>query len=214
MDRSHSDKDDGAHTTAGAGSGVGGVGDDGGGGGAGGDGAAPGASAVAGGAAVELPGYLAEALATIRAGITDVLDARAGALTSGQARRLIREVTAVSAQLYGAQLHTLRVLTEHPDTPPTRGQTSQSGPPNQSVKTYLTSGLHLDPAHAGRDLAAARLLDPDTGDLPAVAAALAAGAIGPDAVTIAVRTHRALGATVRDRVDHDGHRLIGRGRRA
>src|SRR4051794_6915553 len=107
------------------------------------DAAGPGAGAAEGDSGVELPGYLAEALAAIRAGITDVLDARAGALTSGQARRLVREVTVVSNQLYGAQLHTLRVLTEHPDTPPTRGQTSQSGPPNQSVKTYLTSGLHL-----------------------------------------------------------------------
>ncbi len=156
-----------------------------------------------------LPAYLAAALQEIRDGIGDVLDARGAALTSAQARRLVREVTAVGNQLYGAQLHALRVLTGHPDTPPTRGQTSQSGPANQSVKTYLTAGLHLDPAHAGRDLAAARLLDPDTGDLPAVGAALAAGVIGPDAVAVATRTHRALGATIRDRVDDDGHRLIG-----
>src|SRR4051794_36439065 len=159
MDDTHPDHDsDGAQTAAAAGPGAG---------------AAEGHGGV-GGEGVELPGYLAEALTAIRAGVADVLQARPAALTSGQARRLIREVTAVSAQLYGAHLHSLRVLTDHPDTPPAR-----AGQPNPTVKTYLTSGLHLDPAHATRDLTAARLLDPDTGDLPAVAAAWPPARSGP-----------------------------------
>ena len=165
-----------------------------------------------GSTAAVLPDYLADALVAIQAAVGELLTARSAALTGPQARALTRQVDAASAQLYGAQLHTLRVLADHPDaltptmTPANSAPEVTAARVRGRVKTFLTSGLHADPVHAARDVAAAALLAPDTGDLPAVAAALAEGAIGADAVTIAVRTHRALGATVRDRVDAEGNR--------
>ena len=70
----------------------------------------------------------------------------------------------------------------------------------QASVTFQEHALGVDHATARRDAAAARLLDPDTGDLKAMGAAFAAGTVLRGHVDVAVRTHRDLGPQVREEI--------------
>src|SRR3954467_15794086 len=146
-----------------------------------------------GGGADVPPEFVAVAFAQLDA-VLDVLQGAAWSpMSAGEVRATMRGVTARQSRLAAVGFAGLVTIDARDDVVPR----ARSG---QASVTFQEHALGLDHATAKRDTTAARLLDPDTGDLKVMGAAFAAGTVLRGHVEVAVRTHRDLGAKLREEI--------------
>ena len=139
------------------------------------------------------PECVAAAVAQLDAAL-DVLQGLAWSpMSASEVRATMRVVTARQSRLASVGFAGLVAIDARDDVVPR----ARSG---QASVTFQEHALGIDPATAKRDAAAARLLDPHTGDLKAIGAAFAAGSVLRGHVDVAVRAHRDLGAKLREEI--------------
>ncbi len=138
--------------------------------------------------------FVAAALTALDLAVDELLDVRYPALSADEVRATVRGLQRALARVDAARLRAVKGVEDRDDIVP-------GARPGNAGSSFLRYGLGLDSGEAHRDAAAARLLDPDTGDLQCLGAAYAAGEIHRGHVDVGVRVHRRLGPTVRSRVD-------------
>lgn len=118
----------------------------------------------------------------VAAGLEWVRDAagRAWSLSEGELRDAVVELARVRSRAEAAYLAVVKVLDDRPEAVP-------GAPLDRAGAVFLQERVHLDPARANADVRAAHTLDPDTGTLPEVGAALAAGDITREHADVCVR---------------------------
>ncbi len=154
---------------------------------------------------------LSAGLAMIRRGIVALADATTRAVPDSALRAVpdsalraaIAELTALQASLEAARLAFLRDLD-------TRPEAVRGAPAGRAAATFLTQALRVSGGQAGRDVAAARAIDPDGGGLTELGAALAEGAVSRAHVDEAVRALDRIPTTLLSRVDEQGLRGVTR----
>ena len=122
-----------------------------------------------------------QALAVIREATATLVTARTWSLSDGELRSAVLEAQAAVAGVEAARLGLVRDLDARP------GAVAGAGPGKTAV-TFLVHACRVSPGQAHRDVAAAHALNPDTGTLPEMGAALAAGEVSRAHVDVAVRT--------------------------
>ena len=116
-------------------------------------------------------------LTTVREGLAMVLGSRCWSLPAGEVRDALVEVDAVRGQCEAAYLHLVRA-----------GLATEAGArPGQETTGFLKDRLRLTGARARADVEAARLCDPELGDLAELGQALARGEVSRDHVDVARR---------------------------
>src|SRR3954447_26881722 len=126
-------------------------------------------------------------------GLAELAALRHSALAPEDVRALGEVFERFTAQVASARLGVLAAMDARDDVIP-KARVGDAG---------AVFGSHVLGERRGtarRDALWAGLLRPEVGDLPAVGAAYAAGDITPAHVEVAVRTHKQLGAAVRDAV--------------
>ncbi len=135
--------------------------------------------------------FVAEALARMAAGVDDLLAVRWAALAAPEVAATVRVLAGLQARLDAAVLASIKAVDDREDlVPAARAKTAGA--------RFLQHALHWDRRAAARQAETARLLDGDTGELAAVGAAYAAGAITRGHVEVTTSVHRRLHARVRD----------------
>ena len=111
-----------------------------------------------------------------------VLDAArcAWSLSDGEARDAVEAFTRAMASAEAARLAVIKVLDERPEAVP-------GASAGRVAAAFLTGRLNVDPGRANADARAAHALDADSGSLPQVGAALAAGEITREHADACVR---------------------------
>ena len=140
-----------------------------------------------------VPGHVAATLARLDAVLDELQGLAWSPLAAGEVRATLRAVTAGQSRLASVGFAGLVAIDARDDVVPR----ARSG---QASVTFQERALGIDHATAKRDSTAARLLDPDTGDLKVMGTAFAAGTVLRGHVEVAVRTHRDLGATLREEI--------------
>jgi len=112
------------------------------------------------------------ALRVIDAGLDELAEGNLWSLLDSEALEVRVELERLASRLHAERLRSTREVE-------TRGAAIRAGAPN--TRTWLINKVHLHPGEAGRELTLAGQLDTD---LPATAAALAAGAITPAAAAV------------------------------
>src|ERR671938_318501 len=138
-----------------------------------------------------LPPSAAEPASAVARGLADLLDLRHSALAPEEVRALGELWERFTAQVASGRLGVLAAIDARDDVVP-KARVGDAG------AVFACHGLGQRRGTARRDALWAGLLRPEVGDLPAVGAAFAAGDVSAAHVEVAVRTHRELGATVRD----------------
>ncbi|MBV8928237.1 MAG: hypothetical protein JO152_03825, partial [Mycobacteriaceae bacterium] len=139
------------------------------------------------------PDFVAAAFAQLDAAL-EVLQGMAWSpLSPAEVRACVRGLTSRQGRLESARFAGLRAIDARDDVVPL----CRAG---QAAVTFLQHSIGADHAAARRDVTAARLLDPDTGDLKEIGAAFAAGEVLRGHVEVAVRAHRDLGPAVREQI--------------
>ena len=139
-------------------------------------------------AAIEQVPILADALARVHDGVSELLETRWPALTPEQVAAAVRVLSRERSRLGAALLGGLRAVDDRDDVVPWAR-------PGTAAGTFLQDSLGLDKVAAHRHAETARLLASDGGDLPEVGAALAAGEITGEHAEVAVRLVRRLSPT-------------------
>jgi Domain of unknown function (DUF222) len=112
------------------------------------------------------------ALRVIDAGLDELAEGNLWSLLDSESLEVRVELERLASRLHAERLRSTREVE-------TRGAAIRAGAPN--TRTWLINKVHLHPGEAGRELTlAGQLAD----DLPATAAALAAGAITPAAAAV------------------------------
>ena len=135
--------------------------------------------------------YLAQVVAGLDAAVDEALAVRCAALGPQQLAALLRQLCRVRSRLDAAVLRCVKAVDDRDDVVPTAR-------PGTAAAAFLQHSLGLEGRQARREADAARLLDPDTGDLPRLGAAHAAGQVSGGHVQVAVRLHHRLPASVRE----------------
>jgi hypothetical protein len=115
-----------------------------------------------------------------REGISRLMAARCWSLPDTELRDAVVASHELLAMAEAAHLGLLRELDGRPEAVP-------GARPGQAGRTFLVHALRVAPGQAGRDVEAARALDPDGGALTRVGVALAAGEVSRAHVDVAVR---------------------------
>lgn len=117
-------------------------------------------------------------LALVREGLDLLLSASSWSLSDAEVRELVVDVTAQGGRLEAARGGLLREAVSR-EAPDARGQ--------QGARTVnlLRSRCRVAPGRAAADVAIAKVTCPETGDLRAMGAALAAGEISREHVDVA-----------------------------
>ena len=121
------------------------------------------------------------ALATIRRVTQGAGSARTWSLSDGELRSALLDAQAAGAGVEALRLGLVRDLDARPEAVP-------GVAPGRTAVTFLVHACRVSPGQAHRDVAAAHALNPDTGVLPEMGAALAAGEVSRAHVDVAVRT--------------------------
>ncbi|WP_088319841.1 HNH endonuclease signature motif containing protein [Kineosporia sp. R_H_3] len=118
----------------------------------------------------------------MRAATAVVLEASrcAWSLSDGEARDVVEAFTRAMASAEAARLAVIKVLDERPEAVPGASE-------GKVAAAFLTGRLNIDPGRANADARAAHALDADSGSLPQVGAALAAGEITREHADACVR---------------------------
>src|ERR671932_2388093 len=140
-----------------------------------------------------LPPAAAEPAHAVAQGLADLLDLRHSALAPDDVIALGELWERFSAQVGSGRLGVLAAIDARDDVIP-KARVGDAG------AVFAHHALGQRRGVARRDARWAGLLRPEVGELPAIGAAFAAGDISTAHVEVAVRTHKALGATVRDRL--------------
>src|SRR5918911_1985070 len=138
-----------------------------------------------------LPPSAAEPARAVAQGLADLASLRHAALAPEDVRALGELWERFTAQVSSARLGVLAAIDARDDVIP-KARVGDAG------AVFACHGLGQRRGSARRDSLWAGLLRPQVGDLPAVGQAFAAGDISSGHVEVAVRAHKALGATVRD----------------
>src|SRR3954454_6689874 len=138
-----------------------------------------------------LPPAAAEPAGAVAQGLADLAGLRHAALAPDDVRALGELFERFSAQVSSARLGVLAAIDARDDVIPKARVGDASA-------VFATHALGQRRGTARRDGHWAGLLRPEVGDLPAVGAAYAAGDVSTGHVEVAVRTHKELGAAVRD----------------
>ncbi|WP_088290792.1 HNH endonuclease signature motif containing protein [Kineosporia sp. A_224] len=104
----------------------------------------------------------------------------AWSLSDGEARDAVEAFTRAMASAEAARLAVIKVLDERPEAVPGASE-------GKVAAAFLTGRLNVDPGRASADARAAHALDADSGSLPQVGAALAAGEITREHADACVR---------------------------
>lgn len=105
---------------------------------------------------------------------------RGWSLSDGEVREVVEGVQRAAAVFESVRLGAVKLLDDRPTALGGAGR-------GRVAAEFLVAKLNLDPATARADVEAAHALAPDTGTLPEVGAALAAGEITRDHADVAVR---------------------------
>src|SRR5919199_2844892 len=140
-----------------------------------------------------LPPAAAEPARAVAQGLRDLASLRHAALAPEEVRALGELFERFTAQVASGRLGVLAAIDARDDVIP-KAKVGDAG------AVFAHHALGQRRGSARRDALWASLLRPQVGDLPAIGAAFAAGDISTAHVEIAARTHKALGATVRDRL--------------
>lgn len=118
----------------------------------------------------------------MRAATAVVLEASrcAWSLSDGEARDVVEAFTRAMASAEAARLAVIKVLDERPEAVPGASE-------GKVAAAFLTGRLNVDQGRANADARAAHALDADSGSLPQVGAALAAGEITREHADACVR---------------------------
>ncbi|WP_143448659.1 DUF222 domain-containing protein, partial [Kineosporia sp. A_224] len=121
-------------------------------------------------------------IAAMDAATAVVLEASrcAWSLSDGEARDAVEAFTRAMASAEAARLAVIKVLDERPEAVPGASE-------GKVAAAFLTGRLNVDPGRANADARAAHALDADSGSLPQVGAALAAGEITREHADACVR---------------------------
>src|SRR3954449_4632471 len=138
-----------------------------------------------------LPPAAAGPAGAVAAGLADLAALRHSALAPDDVRALGELWERFTAQVASARLGVLAAIDAREDVIPK----SRVG---DASAVFATHALGQRRGTARRDALWASLLRPEVGDLPAIGAAYAAGDVSTAHVEIGVRTHKELGAAVRD----------------
>ncbi|WP_143447759.1 HNH endonuclease signature motif containing protein [Kineosporia sp. R_H_3] len=104
----------------------------------------------------------------------------AWSLSDGEARDVVEAFTRAMASVEAARLAVIKVLDERPEAVPGASE-------GKVAAAFLTGRLNVDQGRANADARAAHALDADSGSLPQVGAALAAGEITREHADACVR---------------------------
>src|ERR671932_69932 len=140
-----------------------------------------------------LPPSAAEPARAVAQGLADLSSLRHSALAPEDVRALGELWERFTAQVASGRLGVLAAIDARDDVIP-KARVGDAG------AVFAHHALGQRRGSARRDAHWAGLLRPEVGDLPAIGAAFAAGDVSAAHVEVAVRTHKALGATVRDRL--------------
>src|SRR4051795_11993836 len=140
-----------------------------------------------------LPPAAAEPVRAVAQGLADLTALRPAALAAEDVRALGEVWQRFTAQVASGRLGVLAAMDARDDVIP-KARVGEAG------AVFGSHVLGQRRGTARRDALWAALLRAEVGDLPAVGAAYAAGDITPAHVEVAVRTHKQLGAAVRDAV--------------
>uniref|UniRef100_UPI00117BBB41 HNH endonuclease signature motif containing protein n=1 Tax=Kineosporia sp. A_224 TaxID=1962180 RepID=UPI00117BBB41 len=104
----------------------------------------------------------------------------AWSLSGEEVRGVVEDLSRAMASAEAARLAVIKVLDERPEAVPGADE-------SKVAATFLTGRLNVDPGRANADARAAHALDADSGSLPQVGAALAAGEITREHADACVR---------------------------
>ncbi|MBI4941516.1 MAG: DUF222 domain-containing protein, partial [Actinobacteria bacterium] len=147
------------------------------------DAALPAAPAVHGVSEESLPVHdLLAGVEAMKAAAAMVLEASrcAWSLSGDEVRGVVEDVSRAMASAEAARLAVVKVLDERPEAVPGADE-------SKVAATFLTGRLNVDPGRANADAQAAHALDADSGSLPQVGGALAAGEITREHADACVR---------------------------
>ena len=140
---------------------------------------------------------LDQLIAAARSAVAEVATCSLSVLSDAEVRAAARAAAALRAQVDAAYLGVVRELDSRPDAVP-------GVRPGQAAKAFLVQAVHVESAQAARDVSAARALDADTGDLPSLGAAYAAGEVTRGHVDVAVRALARVPRHLLTMADQDG----------
>ncbi len=134
------------------------------------------------------------ASAGIRAEAARLIDAagRAWSLSDAELRAAVAAGAAARSATDAAFLSLVKALDDRPGAAGGMSSVTGGSAPSRGARRFLVEALRFSPAQAAQDVAAAHALDADTGDLPAVGAALRDGEITRGHADAAVRVARDL----------------------
>src|SRR3954451_2370022 len=138
-----------------------------------------------------LPPPAAGPVRAVADGLAELAALRHAALAPEDVRALGEVWERFTAQVASGRLGVLAAMDARDDVIP-KARVGEAG------AVFASHALGQRRGTARRDGLWAALLRPEVGDLPAVGAAVAAGDVSPAHVEVAVRTHKDLGATVRE----------------
>ena len=150
---------------------------------------------------------LLAALAAIKVEVDRLAEAatRAWSLSESELRGAVAGACAARSAFEAGWLSLVRALDDSPGALDGRPPTAPDGAPvpGQGARTFLIEALRFSPAQAALDVSAAHALDAESGDLPAVGAALREGAVTRVHADAAVRVARDLPRRLASAVDPD-----------
>jgi hypothetical protein len=144
-----------------------------------------------------LAGPVAEALRPIRAEILGLRDRSSWGLSDTELLDSIRSTRALKAALEALDLSLLATLQSRPEAVP-------DAHPGKAAVTFLTEALRVSHGQAGRDVTAAKAVAAESGVMPVLGAALAAGEVSREHVDVAVAAVNRLPAAVKRLVTDEG----------
>ena len=136
-------------------------------------------------------------LDAIRAATAQIAAARTWSMSDAEVRETVRAGAAAVAGLEAAWLGLVRDLDGRPEA-------VAGARPGTTAATFLIHALRVSNGRAHADVAAAHAIDPDTGQLPALGAAMAAGQVSRGHLDVAVRTLTRVPARLATTFDQDG----------